>query len=114
MTANDDGPLDGLVRAIEHAEELDLIWFDEHPRRCFRLRYMVIGEFGLHHEDPYLGYGILPIRWSFAFGRDAGKSGRSGLVYFEEVKRPLHRRLSCKAERGLSQRAESRSKTCRR
>ena len=48
-----DGPLDGLVRAIERVE--DRLWFEQHPRRCFRLRYMVIGEFGLHREDPYAG-----------------------------------------------------------
>jgi hypothetical protein len=71
MTANDDGPLDGLVRAIEHAEELDLIWFDEHPRRCFRLRYMVIGEFGLHREDPYLG--IWNLAYTIVFRSRSGR-----------------------------------------
>ena len=55
MTTNDDGPLDGLTRAIERAEELDRMWFQEHPRRRFRLRYMLIGEFGLHREDPWAG-----------------------------------------------------------
>ena len=50
-----DGPLDGLVRAIERAEERDRLWFEQHPRRCFRMRYMVIGEFGLHREDPNAG-----------------------------------------------------------
>ena len=50
-----DGPLSGLVRAIERAEEQDRLWFEQHPRRCFRLRYMLIGEFGLHPEDPYAG-----------------------------------------------------------
>ena len=50
-----DGPLDGLVRAIERAEERDRLWFEQHPRRRFRMRYMVIGEFGLHREDPNAG-----------------------------------------------------------
>jgi hypothetical protein len=50
-----DGPLDGLVRAIERAEGQDRSWFEQHPRRRFRLRYMVIAEFGLHREDPYAG-----------------------------------------------------------
>jgi len=50
-----DGPLDGLMRAIERAEEQDRLWFEQHPRRRFRLRHMVIGEFGLHREDPYAG-----------------------------------------------------------
>jgi hypothetical protein len=31
-----DGPLDGLVRAIERAEEQDRLWFEQHPRRRFR------------------------------------------------------------------------------
>lgn len=47
-----DGPLDGLVRAIERVEEQDRLWLEQRPRRCFRLRYMVIGEFSLHREDP--------------------------------------------------------------
>ena len=51
-----DGPLDGLARAIERVEEQDRLWFEQHPhRRCFRLRCMVMGEFGLHREDPYAG-----------------------------------------------------------
>jgi hypothetical protein len=31
------------------------LWFEQHPRRCFHFRYMVIAEFGLHREDPYAG-----------------------------------------------------------
>jgi hypothetical protein len=61
-----DGPLDGLMRAIERAEEQDRLWFEQHPRRRFRLRYMVIGEFGLlHREDHSQGYGIVATRLSF-------------------------------------------------
>ena len=65
-----DGPLDGLVRAIERVEEQDRLWFEQHPRRCFRLRYMVIGEFGLHREeDP----GIWNLSYTIVF-----RSRRSG------------------------------------
>jgi hypothetical protein len=66
-----DGPLDGLVRAIERVEEQDRLWFEQHPRRCFRSRYMVIGEFGLHREDPYAG------TWNFSYAM-VFRSRRSG------------------------------------
>ena len=71
MTTNDEGSLDGLIRAIEHAEELDRMWFQEHPRRRFRLRYMLIGEFGLHREDPWAGMWNLSYTIVFRF-----RSGR--------------------------------------
>ena len=61
MTMTDDGPLDEQIRAIERAEELDRMWFEEHPRRCIRLRYMRIGEFGLRREDPWAGM------WSLSY-----------------------------------------------
>ena len=54
MTADD--PLSGLVRAIECAEEQDRLWFEQNPRRRFRLRNMVIGEFGLlTHREEWAG-----------------------------------------------------------
>jgi hypothetical protein len=59
-----DGPLDGLVRAIERVEEQDRLWFEQHPRRCFRSRYMVVGEFGLHREEPY---GIWNLSYTIVF-----------------------------------------------
>jgi len=68
-----DGPLDGLVRAIERAEERDRLWFEQHPRRCFRMRYMVIGEFGLHREDPYAG--MCNLSYTIVF-----RSRRSGRI----------------------------------
>ena len=74
MTTNDEGSLDGLIRAIEHAEELDRMWFQEHPRRRFRLRYMLIGEFGLHREDPWAGMWNLSYTIVFRFRH--GQSGR--------------------------------------
>jgi len=64
-----DGPLDGLVRAIERAEEQDRLWFEQHPRRRFRLRYMVTVEFGLHREDPYAGMWNLSYTIVFRFRR---------------------------------------------
>ena len=72
-----DGPLDGLMRAIERAEEQDRFWFEQHPRRRLRLRYMVIGEFGLlHREDPFAGNaGIWNRSYTIVF-----RSRRSGRV----------------------------------
>jgi hypothetical protein len=51
------------------------LWFEQHTRRRFRLRYMVIGEFGLlHREDPFAGnVGIWNLSYTIVF-----RSRRSG------------------------------------
>jgi hypothetical protein len=72
MTMTDDGPLDEQIRAIERAEELDRMWFEEHPRRCIRLRYMRIGEFGLHREDLWAGMRSLCYTIVFRACRSSG------------------------------------------
>ena len=70
------GVSSGVWLVLERAEERDRLWFEQHSRRCFRMRYMVIGEFGLHREDPFAGNaGIWNRSYTIVF-----RSRRSGRV----------------------------------
>jgi hypothetical protein len=60
-------------------------WFEQHACRCFRLRYMVIGKFGLHREDPYAGIWNLSYTVVFRTRRSGRMKKWPGLVYFEEA-----------------------------